>query len=102
MLKIIITIICCLFLIVTFGCASQIRPFNEYVIGWIGQPVDELIEAMQRPGSYASRTGWIDRRYVLTNKNWVYVSPENMGCIVHWEIDVKGFIVGYMVEGDCR
>ena len=99
MVKITVAIIFCTLLVVSFGCASQIRPFNEYVNGWVGKPISDLVVAKQRPGSFASRIGWKDRRYVLENGNWIYVSPEREGCIVHWEINTKDIIVGCKVEG---
>lgn len=83
----------------SFGCMSQITAFSEYANSAIGSPIDTLIEAKQRPGSFASRAGWKDKRYKLENGNWVYVSPEREGCIVHWEINSQGIIVGYSVEG---
>ncbi|MEQ6342581.1 MAG: hypothetical protein M3A44_13290 [Gammaproteobacteria bacterium] len=86
--------------ITLFGCMSQIRPFTEYVNGVVGQPINSYIEAGARPGSYASRIGWKDRRYKLENGNWVYVAPEREGCIIHWEVNPQGIIVGYRTEGN--
>lgn len=86
-------------LLIPLGCMSQIRPFEEYAGGWVGKSVDRLIEASRRPQSYASRTGWQEKRYELGNGNWVYVSPEREGCIVHWEVSRQGTIVGYRTEG---
>lgn len=84
---------------ISFGCMSQITPFAEYTKNAIDSPIDNLIAAKQRPGSYASRIGWKDRRYELENGNWVYVSPEREGCIIHWEVNPQGIIVGYRTEG---
>ena len=78
---------------------SQIRPFNEYVNGWVGKPISDLKAAKQRPGSYASRIGWKDQQYKLENGNWVYVSPEREGCVIYWEVNSQGVIVGYRAEG---
>lgn len=79
---------------------SQIPPFTEYASRAIGSPIDSLIAAKRRPGSFASRTGWKEQKYKLENGNWVYVSPEREGCIVHWEVNPQDFIVGYRTEGD--
>lgn len=87
-------------LLVLFGCMSQIRPFPEYANGWIGKSIDRLIIATRRPGSFASRIGWKEKQYKLENSNWVYVSPEREGCIVHWEVNPEGIIVGYRTEGE--
>lgn len=87
----------------SLGCMSQIRPFPEYAEGWVGTSVDRLIEAKDRPGSYASRVGWKDKRYELGNGNWVYVSPERADCTVHWEVNSSRIIVGYRTEDEgCR
>lgn len=100
MSKITVSFIFWILLITSFGCVSQIPSFNEFVNGWVGKSISDLMVAKQRPGSFASRTGWKDRRYELENGNWVYVSPDSEGCIVHWEINSKGTIVGYKVEGN--
>lgn len=86
-------------LLTSFGCMSQIQPFKEYANSAIGRPVGILIATKQRPGSYASRAGWKDKQYQLESGNWVYVSPEREGCIVHWEVNPQGIIVGYRTEG---
>ena len=86
-------------MLTSIGCISQIRPFDEYVAGWVGKPVADLIVAKQRPGSFASKSGWKEKRYVLANGNWVYVSPEKAECLVHWEINSQDIIAGYHVEG---
>lgn len=86
-------------LLSSLGCVSQIRPFEEYVAGWIGKPLAELTVAMQRPGSFASRTGWKEEQYKLPNGNLVYVSPERSDCLIHWEISSRNIIIGYRTEG---
>jgi len=87
-------------MVTSFGCASQIPPFNEYAARWIGEPVDRLIKLSERKDSYASSIQWQDKRYELGNGNWVYVSPERRDCIVHWEVNSSRIIVGYRTEGD--
>lgn len=84
---------------VSVGCVSQIPSFKEYVEPLVGQPVAKLIEVKQDKHSYASRTGWQEKTYKLDNGNSVYVSPEREGCIVHWEVNSSGIIVGYRTEG---
>ena len=82
------------------GCMSQIRPFQEYADGWVGKPIAALMAAKAQPGSYASRSGWQENKYSLANGNWVYVSPEREGCIMHWEVNSKGTIITYHAEGN--
>ncbi len=67
---------------------------------WIGEPISDLIEAKQNPDSYASKSGWKEQKYDLKNGHWVYVSPSNEGCIIHWEVDKRGVIVGFRSEGN--
>ena len=82
------------------ACASPPPPlFTEHANPWVGQPLAQRIAFDQRPESYASRSGWKDTRYFLENGNSIYESPEKEGCIVHWEVDPKGMIVGYRSEG---
>jgi hypothetical protein len=82
------------------ACASPPQPlFTEHANPWIGQPLESRIAFDKRPDSYASRSGWKDTRYQLENGNAIYASPESEGCIVHWEVDPKGIIVGYRSEG---
>lgn len=80
------------------GCVSQIQPFREYTNSWIGEPVDRLMAAKHRPQSFASRTGWKEKKYKIDN-GWVYVSPETEGCIIHWHVNQEGIIVSYHTEG---
>ena len=59
---------------------------------------------MSREGSYASRIGWKETTYPLDNGNWVYVEPAGVGgkdCLIHWEVNPQGIIVGARTEG-CR
>lgn len=87
-------------MVVAAGCVSQIRPFKQYADEWVGEPITRLAAAKNRSGSYASRSGWQDNNYKLDNGNWVYVSPEKEDCIVHWEVNPSGVIVGYRTEGN--
>lgn len=67
---------------------------------WVGEPISDLIEAKQKPDSYASKSGWKEQKYDTKNGHWVYVSPSNEGCIIHWEVDKRGVIVGFRTEGN--
>jgi hypothetical protein len=77
------------------GCATT----EDFAHGWVGEPIVDFLDAMHRPDTYASRTGWKEQKYQLKNGNWVYVSPNKEGCLVHWEVDKRGVIVGYRLEG---
>lgn len=96
-----IRVLLLLIVMLFYGClCSQIASFEEYTNGWIGQPVKDLREVILRPTSYASRIGWKETTYDLNNGNWVYVQPDRKGCLIHWEINPRGIIVGYKTEGE--
>jgi hypothetical protein len=85
------------------GCFPAIAPFPEYADAWIGKPVDRLVAATERPGSYASRSHSQARFYQLANGNGAYAAAEREGCIVHWEFNRERVIVAYKTEGEkCR
>lgn len=84
------------------GCCSQIISIDEYTKQGIGRPIDEKKKSGNNPGSYASRTGWKEKTYQLGNGNWVYVELDSKNCFIHWEVNSKGIIIGYKLEGDCR
>jgi hypothetical protein len=77
------------------GCAGT----EDYAQNWVGEPIADLIEAKHKPDSYASKSGWKEQRYDLKEGHWVYVSPSREGCIIHWEVDKRGVIVGFRTEG---
>lgn len=82
------------------GCLiSQIASFDEYTKGWIGEPIGELQEIHSRPGSYVYKHGGVKKTYSLSNGNWIYVVPHREECLIHWEVNPKGIIVGYRTEG---
>lgn len=72
---------------------------EDRVAEWVGEPVTDYIEAMYKPDTYASKTGWKDQRYDLRNGNWVLVAPRGEGCLVHYEVDQRGVIVNYRLDG---
>ena len=78
------------------GCATA----EDHAQDWVGEPISDLIEAKHKPDSYASKSGWKEQKYDLKNGHWVYVSPSNEGCIIHWEVDKRGVIVGVRTEGN--
>jgi hypothetical protein len=84
-----------IFALLLAGCATT----EDYVATWVGEPITDFIEAMHRPDTYASKTGWKEQRYTLRNGNWVYVSPYGDGCLIDWEVDKRGVIVGYRMDG---
>jgi hypothetical protein len=96
-MRIIITLIAALLL----GCISQIVPIGDYTKSKIGRPIEETRKLVSRPESYASRIDWKEKTYFLDNGNWVYVEPDSKNCFIHWEVNPKGIIVGYKLEGNC-
>ncbi len=81
------------------GCMSQIGSPEEYGNVWVGRPIEELKAIGSRPSSYRARTGWKEVTYQLDTGNWVYVTPLSKRCLMHWEVNPKGIIVGYRIEG---
>jgi len=79
------------------GCS--IPTLNQYIEENMGSPISEKIQRMSRPNSYATSIGWKEKTYKLSNGNWVYVEPDRPGCFIHWEVNPKGIIVGYKLEG---
>lgn len=86
--------------ILNAGCLSQISPFKTAADSWIGRPIQEIREINERLGSYANRIKWKEKTYNLENGNWVYVEPDRQDCLVHWEVNREGIIVGYTTEGE--
>jgi hypothetical protein len=66
---------------------------------WVARPLAELKEEMKKPDSYASKTGWEETTYPLSNGDFVYVEPVSADCSIHWEINQKGIIIGYQAKG---
>ena len=84
------------------ACVDFVIPrFKDYADGAIGAPIENRITAAERPSSYSSRSGWVQQTYELDNGHRVYVYPEGPRCIVHWEVNHEGIIVGYKPEGKC-
>ena len=83
------------------GClVSQIPPVKKFAETMIGASVEDLVEMNTVPQSYASKIGWVEKKYSLESGNWVYITPIRDGCLVHWEIDLFGVIVDYKTEGE--
>ncbi len=82
-----------------YGCVSQIPPVREFADHTVGSPIENLFERVQRPRSYVARTGGQIRQFKLDNGNSEYVEPIREGCLVHWEVNSSGIIVGYRTEG---
>lgn len=82
------------------GCMSQIPPVKEFADRSVGTPISNLFVTVNRPGSYVARTGSKIQRYELENGNTEYVEPIRENCLVHWEVNASGIIVGYRTEGD--
>lgn len=90
-----------LFIIVVSGCASQV-PVAEHGAEWVARPLSELKQEVDRPDSYASRIGWKETTYPLANGNYVYEEPLREGCVIQWEVNSRGTIIGYTTKGkDC-
>lgn len=75
--------------------------FEDVVEQAVGMPIEEFIAISEHPNSYSSRSGWVQQTYMLENGHQVYVHPETPRCIVHWEVNHEGIIVGYKPEGKC-
>lgn|SRR5208283_3241812 len=90
-----------LFMVLLNGCATQIS-VEDHSREWVARPLSELKQEMNRPDSYASKSGWKETTYPLANGNYVYVEPLREGCSVHWEVNSKDIIIGYDAKGnDC-
>lgn len=91
-----------LFIIPLFGCASRMS-LEDLSRVWIARPLSELKEDMEKPDSYASKIGWMESTYRLANGNSVFIEPVGAECLVHWEVNPSGVIVGYEGKGTgCR
>lgn len=86
---------CLLLFLVSCG---HIPPLENWAKSGIGRNIDEIRATHARPSSYASQIGWKEKAYDLPNGNWVFVSPEPR-CLIHWEVNMQGVIVGYRFEG---
>ena len=75
--------------------------FEDVVKQSMGMPIEEFIAISEAPYNYPSQIGWVQQTYELDNGHWVYVYPETSRCIVHWEVNHEGIIVGYKPEGKC-
>lgn len=95
MMKLIVSFCLCLMT----GCA--IPNFKDYANAWVGEPIERYLAVTERPTSYASRNNWKEETYYLDNGHKVYVYPEGSRCIVHWEVNEEGIIVGYQAKGQC-
>ena len=91
----------CLLFFIFFlnGCASQID-VDEHSREWIARPISELKQEVNRPDSYASKKGWKETTYPLADGNYVYVEPIGDDCLMHWEINSGGIIIGYQAKGN--
>lgn len=84
------------------GCASSGMSIEEQTKEWIARPLSELKQEMSKPDSYASRSGWKETSYPLSNGNYVFIEPIREGCSINWEINSSGIIIGYNTSGkDC-
>jgi hypothetical protein len=58
---------------------------------------------MKNPDSYASKIGWKETTYPLANGNFIYIEPVSADCLIHWEINQNGIIIGYQsIEKYCK
>jgi len=97
-LRLLTSIFISVILLMLTACPS-IPSFYDWVKPIVGQPIS-LLEKPGNKGNYKDAIGWQDRRYNLRNGNWVYVEPIRDGCLVHFEVNPQGIIVGYQTEGD--
>jgi hypothetical protein len=89
-----------LILILIFIFSGCIPSLDSYAKKSIGRPISAKIDVISRPNSYASSIGWREKTYKLDNGNWVYVEPDSPNCLIHWEVNPQGIIVGYKLEGN--
>ena len=88
------------FLLSACGCINYIPTLRSYRKSSIGEPISHRKALLSREGSLASSIGWKERTYKLDNGNWVYVEPwGGRNCLIHWEVNPEGIIVGSRVEG---
>ncbi len=93
-------LLCLVFLMVFLnGCASQFDA-DLYGSEWIARPLSELKQDMSRPDSYASKSKWKESTYLLADGNYVYVEPVGDDCLMDWEINSGGIIIGYRAKGN--
>ena len=82
------------------GCSTPgLPPFKDYTAQLIGTPLVDLKVADAQPESYVSRSGAEPRTYLQENGDSVYVSPVREDCLVYWQVDPQGMIIGYRSEG---
>jgi hypothetical protein len=55
-----------LYIILLYGCASKMS-LEDLSRDWIAKPLSELNQEMKSPDSYASKIGWKETTYQLTN-----------------------------------
>lgn len=82
------------------GCTTSIPGLKEWADQNIGQPISELRDLDESPGSYASRIRWAEKTYPLDNGHWVYVHPDRVGCEIHFEVGTDGNVVDYRPVGE--
>lgn len=90
-----------LFFVFIYGCTST-KYLEIHTNEWVARPLSELKKSMNKPDSYASKTGWKETTYPLANGNYVFVEPLNKDCSVHWEVSQRGTIVGFKTASGCK
>ena len=81
------------------SCVSQIASVQHSAGSWIGRPISDRLEIMSHPGGYADRIRWQQKTYTLENGDRVYVEPALPDCLIHWETNEAGTIIGFKTEG---
>jgi len=82
------------------GCISQIPRVEDSANGAVGTSINLLLERAARPESWIYRSGQKVGRYRLENGHFAYTEPVREGCILHWEVDAEGIILGYRMQGN--
>ena len=86
------------------GCATENRfiQYCEHAIGTEYQPRrDLLVDTINNPRSANYSIEWNPEYSMLSNGNKEYEHPVLGGdCIVFWEVDPAGIIVGYRYKGE--
>ena len=78
---------------------SQLASPREHAEAWVGSSIDEYRQMRSRPEDYGTSIGWKEKTYQLPNGNTDHVFISRPECFYHFEVDGKGTIIAYKLEG---
>ena len=85
------------------GCISKIVPIKDYAPGQIGKNIFIFIEEDKHGAESAYKLwGWRDKKVIISNERWEYVTMVARSCWIHWIVNKEDIIVDYRTEGNCR